>query len=222
MNLDGTFLDRLDDLIIAFIQHNILFTPLLLFLEEAGIPLPAPGDIFIAYTGYQVSKGIIPYPFAFLLLLVATLAGSSILYYLSSRWGQLIVLRFGKYIHLDEKKLIIVEEKFRKYGPLVIIIGRHIPGFRVPITFFAGVSDITYKTFIISTLFSIILWIPFYLSVGQRLGPKTLALFHHNQAYFLIFLIPLAIFICSAIFLRVKQRRHLKKIAHQKTDKSKV
>jgi membrane protein DedA with SNARE-associated domain len=81
-------------------------------------------------------------PFAFVLLLLAVLVGSSTLYALSARYGQRIVLHFGNYLHVDAHKLLTVEEKFQQDGPWVIILGRHIPGFRIPITIFAGMSGI--------------------------------------------------------------------------------
>jgi membrane protein DedA with SNARE-associated domain len=81
-------------------------------------------------------------PFAFVLLLLAVLVGSSTLYALSARSGQRIVLHFGNYLHVDAHKLLTVEEKFQQDGPWVIILGRHIPGFRIPITIFAGMSGI--------------------------------------------------------------------------------
>jgi membrane protein DedA with SNARE-associated domain len=175
-------------------------------LEESGIPIPIPGDIVIAYTGFQVSKGLIPYFAAFALLLFSVLLGSSILYYLSARYGNKLVTRFGFFLHINEKKLLIVEEKFRKYGPWVIIIGRHIPGFRIPITVFSGMSKITYKTFIISTFLSVIIWIPFYLSVGAKLGPKSAKLLHGHPEYFYFAAIPFVLFVIYLIYLRFKHK----------------
>lgn len=212
-------LEPFTDLVEAFLIHQGTYAPLLLLLlEEAGVPLPVPGDVVVAYTGYEVSRGNIPYIAAFLMLLIAVLIGSSILYYLSARFGQQIVLRFGHYIHLNEKKLLVVEEKFRKYGVWVIIFGRHIPGFRIPITVFAGMSDMTYKTFIGSTFISVIFWIPFYLAVGQSLGPKTMQLLKGHQQYFMIALIPFFIFIGSllyALFNRKKESQ-TSQLAHKK------
>ena len=122
-----------------------------------------------------------------------------ILYYLSSWYGQIIVLNFGKYIHFDGKKLTTVEEKFRKYGAWVIIFRRHISGFRIPIMVFSGMSGVSYKTFIVSTFISVIFWILFYLSVGQQFGAKIVRLLHGHNGYFVLLLIPFLIFIGSIL-----------------------
>ncbi len=188
-------LDTIEDFIVSFLSHQIYLAPIvLLIIEESGIPIPVPGDIIIAYIGYEVAKGVIPYFTAFAIILCSVLIGASILFHLSIKYGQHILNRFGKNIHLDESKIITVEKYFKKYGPLVIIFGRHIPGFRVPITVFSGISKVTYRTFILSTFISVIFWIAFYLEVGKQLGPRTVSLLKaHHILYVFVFIIFLLI-----------------------------
>jgi membrane protein DedA with SNARE-associated domain len=203
--------DPLTDVIETFVTHSGTIAPILLIiLEEAGIPLPVPGDFIIAYTGYQVTIGAISYIAAFILILISVLIGASFLFYLSRRFGQKIVTKFGRLMHLDTKKIALVEDNFKKYGPIVIIFGRHVPGFRIPVTVFSGISKISYKTFLISTFISVILWIPLYLGVGQRLGVKTVQLFRGHHLYFLIVLIPFILFVGSLIYIYLKpnEKKH--------------
>ncbi len=205
---ESSQLDPLTDLLGHFLVHNGIFAPMILLLfEESGIPLPIPGDIYIAYTGYLVKTGKISYLLAFVLLLLFVLMGSSILYVLSYRYGHTIVLKFGRFIHLDEKKLDTVEKHFRKYGPLVIIFGRHVPGFRIPITVFSGMSKVSYKTFIVSTFISVVFWIWFYLSIGQSLGVKIFHLIHGNYTYLLLLLIPFIIFFGSVALMHANNKQ---------------
>ena len=196
-----------ESILLTFLQHQTIFGSIfILFIEEAGFPLSV-ADIVITFTGYQIANGSLSFSVAFLGLLVADLAGASVLYYLSARFGQKLVFRFGKYIHLDEKKLLKVEEKFRKHGPLFIIFGRHIPGFRITITVFSGISDVTYQTFIISTFASVVWWIPFYLFVGQRLGPKAAQFFHaHSYSPLLLIFLPILALVLPLFLLRKKKK----------------
>jgi len=189
-------LDGYEDILTRFLVHQIYLAPIiLLILEEIGVPLPF-ADLVIAYTGYQVAIGRIPYFVAFLILLISDIIGASILYFIAGRYGKKIVNKFGKYIDLDMDKLNSFEGKFRKYGPLAIIVGRHIYGFKVPITIFSGISKMRYFVFAGSILVSDIFWIPFYLSLGKKLGPKTIHLFHEfhfNHWYYLLILIPIIV-----------------------------
>ncbi len=207
--LDFPILDQLTDLVRYFVVHQgILGSVWLLFFEESGLPIPLPGDVVISFIGYQIKMGRVDYFMAFITLLVAVLLGSSVLYLLAYRYGQNIVVRLGKFVHLDEKKLRIVENKFKQYGVLVIIFGRHIPGFRVPITFFAGMSKIPYKTFILSTLVSIVFWIPLYLSLGEKLGPRTIRLLHSHPLFFVVTLVPFILFVITLFLTYFKDRKN--------------
>lgn len=201
-------LDNLQDVIVNFVVHQTYLAPIiLLMLEEMGIPLPF-ADVVIAYTGYQVAAGRIPYVSAYMILLVADILGATILYAVARRYGETIVNKFGKYIDLDMKKLDYVEEKFRQFGPLVIIIGRHIIGFKIPITIFSGISKMNYFKFMFSVLISDSFWIPFYLALGEKLGPKTVHLFHVNHWYYLLVLFPLLIALLPFFLMRKGRRKN--------------
>jgi membrane protein DedA with SNARE-associated domain len=217
--LESRSIDPLTDWIASFVTHQAPLAPLLLlFLEESGIPLPIPGDIYVAFEGYQVAQGKIAYWSAFTLLLIAVLLGSSVLYFLSARWGNVIMLRVGRYLHLSEARIKIVEKYFRKHGVWVIILGRHIPGLRIPITFFAGSSGVPYFTFLASTFVSVIFWIGLYLSAGSHLGRHVRALFHADPIYLLMLALPFAIFVGSIVYARVqleREKRETKRAEHK-------
>src|SRR5256885_6861600 len=60
---EPTWLHELARQVRVFIfQHQTFGLYLVIFLEEIGIPLPAPGDIAITYGGYLATRGTIPYP----------------------------------------------------------------------------------------------------------------------------------------------------------------
>src|SRR3989442_9329856 len=50
---------------------------IVIFLEELGVPLPAPGDAAIAYGGYLTTTGAIPYPLAHLAVVSGAGLGSA-------------------------------------------------------------------------------------------------------------------------------------------------
>jgi membrane protein DedA with SNARE-associated domain len=205
--LESARFDPFTDWLVGFVVHQALIAPfLLLFLEESGIPLPIPGDVYVAFAGYQVSANHMPYWGAFLLLLLSVLAGSSILYYASVRWGRILVLKLGIYLHVNEKKLLQIENSFKKYGFWVIIFGRHIPGFRIPITIFSGISGVSYRTFIVSTFISVVFWIALYLSVGEKIGRSIVHDLRSNPYYFIFFIVPYLIFIISILYVKFKKK----------------
>lgn len=168
-----TWIDQYVDTVQQFLASKIVLAPLLLlFLEEAGVPLIVPGDMIIAYTGYKISlnpagPGLWQ---AFFAALIASLVGSTILFFIARRWGQRIIIQLARFVFIKEKHIRYAEQLFARYGVLAIIVGRHIPGLRIPITIFAATSGIRYVTFISSTFVSMAAWILFYLSAGRRIG----------------------------------------------------
>src|ERR1700694_4977098 len=59
------------------LQHQSSGLFLVIFLEELGVPLPAPGDAAIAYGGDLTTTGGIPYPLAHLAVVSGAVLGSA-------------------------------------------------------------------------------------------------------------------------------------------------
>jgi membrane protein DedA with SNARE-associated domain len=172
MQLVASLLNRYTELIETFIHHQSVLAPLLLlFVEEAGVPILIPGDGILAYTGYSIqTTNQSSLWLAFVVATCAVTLGASVLFFAARRYGQRLIAKLGKFIFLKDSHLQRAERMFERYGVWTIIIGRHVPGMRVPITIFAAISGVRYRTFIISTLVSTFLWIWLYLSLGKRYG----------------------------------------------------
>src|SRR6059036_2083578 len=103
-------------------QNSFLPGFALLYLEESGVPLPAPGDVFVMYVGTRIPHTPLAWLLAWLGLVVAVVGGASNLYLISTRWGRrLATSQFAEYIHLSHERLERAEVLFRRYGVLAII-----------------------------------------------------------------------------------------------------
>lgn len=209
------WLDGLVDLIQSFIVAKAVLAPLLLlFIEEAGLPLPVPGDMIIAFTGYRLSiKPDSPALWqAFVAAQVAALLGATILFFLSRRWGHWIVVKLGHFIFLEEEQIKKAEHLFARFGIFGIIIGRHIPGLRIPVTVFAAVSGMSYPVFIISTFISTSAWILFYLLAGKRIGATFHSQIQHYIGLTAAVIVAFTLFIIALHFIGMwRQSRKAKK-----------
>ncbi len=206
MHFERTVFDVPADVISYFIKHNIYLAPLLLFIEEAGVPIPLPGDVVIIYLGYQVLRGRIPYVTAFLTCFFSILGGASILYLLAYRYGPLLVKKFGGALHLNKKRLVYVEKKFDHYGFWLIVVGRYIPGLRILITAFSGLSEVGYPVFAVSVAISSAIWIWATMLIGEKMGRQAEKLLRVHRSYYVFFLI-LAVF-AIWIILSYRRRRY--------------
>ena len=146
---------------------------LILLVEEGGIPIPIPGDIFIA-TASAFSKS--NYLFVVATVVASTLIGSTILFTISKKVGNPLLLKFGPKIRITKEKVKKVEKWFEKYGGLAIVIGRLIPGFRTITPFVAGLFGVSYKTFWLYTAVAAFIWANAYFFIGKFFGEIILAM----------------------------------------------
>ena len=156
--------------ILAFyLVHEFTALFLLLFLEEAGIPLPVPGDVLVAWAGahHAHSPG-----YALTVLAVCgagVFLGSSLLYAVMRWRGRPLLEKYGRYVHLSEKRLNRMEGWFRRHGVWAILCGRMIPGLRMPTTVMAGLSDVPYRVYAPTCAVTAVAWAALYFYLGEVL-----------------------------------------------------
>src|SRR5713226_8665473 len=167
------------------LHHQFGGLYLVIFLEELGVPLPAPGDAAIAYGGYLTTRGVIPYPLAYLAVVAGAVIGSACNLTISGRYGRPFIQRYGGYLGVTHVRLLRAERAFKRWGPWAIIIGRHIPGMRIVMSALSGILGVPYRVFIPCVLLSATIWAAIFLELGRRLGPRVRALFGIFPAYLL-------------------------------------
>jgi membrane protein DedA with SNARE-associated domain len=159
----------------------------LLYVEESGVPLPAPGDVFVMYVGAHVPRYLASWIIAWLGLIGIVVLGATNLFFISRKFGRRLAEgRFAEVVHLSPERLDRAERWFKRYGVAAIIFGRHIPGFRVPITVAAGVLRIRYPVFAASVAVSTAIWAGAVMIIGVNFGPRMEAFLRvHRETYFL-------------------------------------
>jgi membrane protein DedA with SNARE-associated domain len=170
-----------------FHRYSYLAAYALLYIEESGIPLPAPGDVFVMYVGAHVPRNIASWIMAWLGLIAVVVAGATNLFFVSRRFGRRLAHgRFAEAVHLSPERLDRAEKWFARYGVIAIIFGRHIPGFRIPITVAAGVLRVKYSVFAASVAVSTAIWAGIVIIIGINFGPRMGAFLKlHRETYWL-------------------------------------
>ena len=189
--LEGDLPDAVGDLTGGFVSllrgHGVAGAGIALYLEESGVPMPVPGDVFVMYVGRVVGRTPTGWVIAWLGLLAAVLMGATNLYLISRRWGRRLAYgRVGHAMHLTPARLRRGEEWFARYGAWALIFGRHVPGLRVPITVAAGALRVRYPVFLISVMISTAAWIGIYLTIGAVVGGRLQSFLSlHRTTYYI-------------------------------------
>jgi membrane protein DedA with SNARE-associated domain len=175
----------------------------LLYVEESGVPLPAPGDVFVMYVGAHVPRNLPSWIIAWLGLIAVVVAGATNLFFISKRFGRRLAEgRLAEVVHLSPERLLRAEQWFQRFGVVAIIFGRHIPGFRIPITVAAGVLKVKYWVFAASVAVSTAIWAGVVIVIGINYGPRMEAFLRvHRETYWMWAVIVLVM--VSVIALRV-------------------
>jgi membrane protein DedA with SNARE-associated domain len=168
-------------------QHGGLAAILLLYLEESGIPAPMPGDVLVAYIGLR-SPGPLAWIASWLAIIIAVTLGATNLYVIARRWGRpLVEGRLGNALGLTPEGLRRAERSFGRWGPFALILGRHIPGARIPITITAGILRVRSPLFIACVGVSTAIWAAIFMVIGDAIGKQVAAILHaHPVAYLLL------------------------------------
>ena len=180
--------------------HRELALVGLLYLEESGAPLPIPGDVVVMYLGHRLPAAAGSWSMVWLLLVLAVVGGASNLYLVARRWGPAIAGgRLGRLLRLTPERLAWAQRWFTRWGPWALILGRHVPGGRVPLTLVAGLFGMSYPVFAGSVAVSAAVWAAFFLAVGRHLGPRVATLLHAHRSTYLI--LPLGIVLAVLLYL---------------------
>lgn len=188
------------------VAYGYLALFLLLLVEEAGVPLPIPGDTLVMYSAYQAHHGHFNGFGVLASAIAGAFTGSMILYFVALKGGHRLLLRYGRYIHLHPKRIERMERRFRRWGIWAIIVARMVPGLRIATTAMAGVFAIPPKTFLIADFIGICIWAIVYYVLGIIVGESYVRLHDAMGNYFRWFVI-IGIVIVALVALTFYLRR---------------
>ena len=159
----------------SFINH-FPYLGIFLLLILGGIGLPFPEDATLLLSGFLMAHYVIkPLP-AFLVVYSGLLISDFSLYLVGKKYGRRIVehKRFRKII--SPNRLSKLEEKFKKWGSLVVFLGRHIFGFRAQIFLVSGVMKMSATKFLVADAISVLFTIGLWGGIGYLGGNSVQAL----------------------------------------------
>jgi len=142
----------------------------LLFLEEAGVPLPfAPGEAVLIAAGLLIANGGLPW---WLFIPAAWLAcgvGLAVAYAWARAIGPSTMRTIAGRLRA-ERSYERVAARLRSAGPREIAVSRLIPGLRIYTTLVGGAVGIERSTFLIGALPAMAAWVVVFTALGAVVG----------------------------------------------------
>ncbi len=153
-------------------DYGYLAIFVLMFVEEAGVPLPLPNEVALMYVGYLSYQGKLDANLAGLVATMGAAGGSALLYTLARRGGRSLIHRYGRFIHVTDQRLDQAERAVARWGPISIPIARLTPGLRIATTIIAGILRVSYRIVILAVVGVSLVWSYFWVHLGRLLGDR--------------------------------------------------
>ena len=176
----------------------------LMLLESSSLPIPS--EVVLPFAGYLVSTGALNFWITVTVATAAGLAGSLIDYYIGLKGVHFLSEHriLGRAL-FSTIQLEIAAGWFKKYGSVMVFLGRLIPGFRTIVSFPAGAVKMSLVKFIAFTTAGCLVWNSILIYVGYYLGInwKEVAGISH---YLIIAVVAAFIVVVAAYLIRRKKK----------------
>lgn len=161
--------EKLVDFIINGISFGGYFGVFTLMALESMIA-PVPSEVVMPFAGYLVLQGRFNFWIVLLASSLGSIFGSFLSYYIGFYGGRPLVLKFGRYLLLEEEHLEWTEKWFKKQGEKTILVSRFVPVVRHLISIPAGIAGMSVRKFFAYTFIGAAMWNFILLYAGLRLG----------------------------------------------------
>jgi membrane protein DedA with SNARE-associated domain len=204
-----------------FIAHLSTMTPhgaylwLFTILLLCGFGLPIPEDISLIAAGYfswRGDQGLYPglnVHKAFVVCLLAVLAGDTIAFFFGRRYGRRVLASKLAQRYFTPRRQLRVRAYFRKFGSKVVLVGRFTPGLRFTIFFTAGTLHVRPSVFFIYDFVAAAFSVPVLVYVAWFFGGQidnVIKYARRTEHGILVAIVILAAIIVVRLLRRRKQR----------------
>jgi len=152
-------------------QYGYLAVLVIVGLESTGIPLPGETTLVAAalYAGATHNLNIFGVVLA---AAVGAILGDNLGYLVGHWGGYRLLLRYGRYLRLSEKRIKIARYLFLRYGGEVVFFGRFTAILRTYAAFLAGTTRMPWRRFLIFNAAGGIVWATVYGGGAYLLGTQ--------------------------------------------------
>lgn len=178
---------------------------LLMLLESSSLPIPS--EVVLPFAGYLISQGQLSLWITTLIATLAGVTGSLIDYYIGLKGINLLAQRkiLNRFL-FSEARVEIAEKWFKRYGVLVVFLGRMVPGFRTFVSFPAGAVKMQLSKFIVYTMAGCPAWNAVLIYIGVYLGANWREV--AGVSHYIILGLAAAILMAIIVFLIRRKKRN--------------
>jgi membrane protein DedA with SNARE-associated domain len=141
---------------------------LIVAMESAGIP--TPGETVLIAAAILAGQGTLKIYGVIGAAAAGAIIGDNCGYWVGREFGFPLLYRYGRYIHLDERRLKLGQYLFLRHGGKVVFFGRFVALLRAFAAFLAGVNRYKWEEFFLFNAAGGIVWATIFGLGGFWLG----------------------------------------------------
>jgi membrane protein DedA with SNARE-associated domain len=141
---------------------------LVVALESAGVPMP--GETALVTAAIFAGQGALDIKWVIASAAVAAILGDNLGYWVGREFGFPIVLRYGRYIRLDEGRLKLGQYLFQRQGGKIVFFGRFVAVLRAFAALLAGINRLSWPRFFAFNAAGGVVWATLFGLGGFFLG----------------------------------------------------
>ncbi len=149
---------------------GLLGLVVLMFVENVFPPIPS--EVVLPLAGFFVARGELSFVGVLLASTLGSVLGSIFLYELARYGGRPFVLRYGSLLRVGSEELDRADAWFERRGPIIVLVGRCIPGVRSLVSLPAGTLKMSRLSYILLTLVGTLIWNTALIGAGWVLGEE--------------------------------------------------
>ena len=146
-----------------------IYITLFLFAFVENVFPPSPSDLVIVIGGTLVGAGDLNFILSLIFATLGSITGFMLMFYIGSTVDRKVI-HSGRFKFIPVDAIEKVETWFRKYGYLIIVANRFMPGTRAVISFFAGISNLQPRKTTFLCFVSALAWNIIMLYLGFIFG----------------------------------------------------
>ena len=138
-------------------QYGYWAVFLIVMLESAGLPLPGETALVLA-AGYAGATGQLDVSLVIAVAAAGAIIGDNVGFWIGRTWGANLLMRYGRFVHLPEGRLMLGQYLFKKHGAKIVFFGRFVAFLRVLAALLAGVNKFGWGPFLFYNAAGGIVW----------------------------------------------------------------
>jgi membrane-associated protein len=183
--------------------YALLF--MIIFVETGVVVMPfLPGDSLLFVVGAMCGAGLMSYPLAVGLLLVAAILGDQCNYSIGRYFGPK-VFQWEQSRFFNKAAFDKAHNFYETYGGFTIIAARFMPFLRTFVPFVGGVAAMSRAKFTLYNIVGAVLWVVGICTAGYFLGSIPWVKLNLDKIIWAMILVPGMIVIVGALKSRTKR-----------------